>query len=420
MGSQVSLEGDTADGSGDGEPRPAQTTRSHLLCLSRAHNKFCLQLFQEYCKDGKRTGNFVLAPLGISIGLGLLHLGAKGTTQEEIAKALHLHEVAADQLLPAFAAIHYDTIKSHYPKGCVFGIALGLFAQSPIYLTPHYEDMCLHYQITRLKQADFRNRPDKARVEINQWAEERTNGRIKDVIPMGIIDRDTKILGLSGLYMKSLWLHPFDPRKTTDQPFQLPMKETLSVRMMCQQRLLRYGQHVKLDCEAVELPFANTYTTVLLLLPKKEDGIQKLETKLDRKSLEAIYDSLADEYVEVHFPRFRYELGLTLGDKLQRLGMKTMFTMGKSDFSNINSSRDLYVSRIFHHVYMEFDEGVPNGSASGSGPKNSPSGTEEGNSSQEDDKKTFRCDHPFMFVIRDDRTGAISFVGRVVRPLLAS
>ena len=420
MGSEMSMDGDTADGSTEGDPRPSQTTRSHLMCLSRSHNKFCLQLYQEFAKDGKRPGNFVLAPLGISISLGLLHLGSKGATQEEIGKALHLNEISNDQLLPAFAAIHYDTIKSQYPKGCVFGVSLGLFAQSPIYLTPHYEDLCLHYQISRLKQADFRNRPDKARAEINQWAEEKTSNRIKDIIPMGIIDRETKILALSGLYMKSIWLHPFDPKKTTEAQFYLAMKETPTVRMMVQQCIFRFAQHQKMDCDILEMPFANTYSTVLILLPHKQDGVQKLESKLDRKILETMYDSLQDENIEVHFPKFRYELGLTLGDSLQRLGMKTMFTSGKADFSDINSARDLYVSRIFHHVYLEFDEGVPNGSAPGSASKATPNSTEEGNSSQEAEKRIFRCDHPFLFVVRDDRTGAISFMGRVARPLLAS
>jgi len=70
-----------------------RTTRTHLVYLSRAHNKFSIQLFQEFAKDGKRPGNFVICPVSMSLGLGMVYIGTRGSTQDELHKLLHLQEV---------------------------------------------------------------------------------------------------------------------------------------------------------------------------------------------------------------------------------------------------------------------------------------------------------------------------------------
>ena len=123
-----------APDSGD-QPRAARTTRTHLLCLSRAHNKFSIQLYQEFAKDGKRPGNFVISPISVTIGLGMLHLGAKGASLDELHKSLHLQEIQEGQLLPAFAAMHWDLTRSVQPKGCIFEMAIRLFVQSGHFMT---------------------------------------------------------------------------------------------------------------------------------------------------------------------------------------------------------------------------------------------------------------------------------------------
>jgi len=99
MGSALS---ETADGpissaepTGGCQHEITRTTRTHLLCLSRAHNKFAIQLYQEFAKDGKRPGNFVICPISVSLGLGMLHLGSRGTSSEELHKVLYLQEVMA-------------------------------------------------------------------------------------------------------------------------------------------------------------------------------------------------------------------------------------------------------------------------------------------------------------------------------------
>ena len=219
------------------EPR---TTRSHLICLSRAHNKFTVAFYQEMAKDGKRPNNIMISPLCIGVGFGMAYIGARRHTLDELYKAFHIDEVQEYHLLPAYAAMHWDLLRSAMPKGCDMEIAIRLFASMDVQMVPLYEETCVNYEIFKVKNLDFANRPDLAKREICKWVEERTQGRIKDVIPgMGVVDRDTKLFLMCAIYLHVQWYHPFDPKKTVKMAFYLPMKETLEVLMMNQQQTFK-------------------------------------------------------------------------------------------------------------------------------------------------------------------------------------
>ena len=398
----------------DGEPRgpPTRTTRTHLICLSRAHNKFAINLYQEFAKDGKRPGNLMYSPLSIALGLGMTYLGADGSSLDELHKALHLHEVQEYHLLPAFAAMHWDMVRSSMPKGCVIEAAICLFAQTGHRVTHLYGEICDNYEIRRLRQVNFNQRPDLARNEINKWVEDKTQGRVKDALPLGIIDRDTRLFLICAIFIKVQWYHQFDVKKTKKGQFFLQMKETLEVNMMNQQNTFRYGTLPKLSCDAIELPCANGHVRMYIFLPHKQDGINKLENKLSRANIESLEDHLHEEYVDVYLPKFRYELGFSMNDVLGKLGVRDVFTYGRADLSKIDGTRDLNLSKVFHHVFIVVDE-------AGNESINVTSVHEVGGADAKV-QKTFKADHPFFFYLRDDRTGAILFMGRVVRPALAS
>lgn len=290
-----------------------------------------------------------------------------------------------------------------------------------------------------MRNADFRNRPDLARKEINQWTEERTHGRIRDVIPMGIVDRDTSVLLLCAVYARLQFLRPFDKRKTTACPFYLTA-EAPQVPMMYQRCRLRTSHMPKLDSDVLELPLANGHSKLYVMLPKKADGVGRLEMKISRSSFETVLDKLHDELIDVYLPKFRYELGIICLETLARLGVRNLSTVGKADLSGLDGSGSLILTRFFHHVCFEIDEGIAESTPSGTGPgvgggpsaANSTSGpgavgasssssTNNNTTNVIDDNvqqvpKVFRVDHPFLFLLYDDRTGAILFIGRVVRP----
>ena len=268
--------------------------------------------------------------------------------------------------------------------------------------------------MTQPRNVDFANRHDRARKEICEWAEQKTHGKIKQVIPMGVVDRDTNIFLLVAVYIKVQWQYPFQPSSTNKMPFFLPMKETPNVYMMYQQGTFRWAYHSKMDCDVLELPFTKCHNKMLVFLPKKQDGIGKVDIKLTRAYMESVCESMTEQTVDVYLPKFRYELGHTTGDKLQALGMKDLMTAGKAQCPGFEGRLGVHLSRCFHHVYFEFDEG-------GSGEKGGTSSASSSGADADGDPKkikTFKCDHPFLVVIKDDRTGAILLIGRIVRPLI--
>jgi len=334
--------------------------------------------------------------------------------------------------------MHWDITRSTQSRGCIFEIAIRLFAQSGHPVAPPYESVCRRYDIARLRYADFRNRPDLARKEINQWTEERTHGRIRDVIPMGIVDRDTSVLLLCAVYARLQFLRPFDKRKTTACPFYLTA-EAPQVPMMYQRCRLRTSHQPKLDSDILELPLANGHSKLYVVLPKKPDGVGRVEMKISRSSFELVLDKLQDDLVDVYLPKFRYELGIICLETLARLGLRNLSTVGKADLSGLDGTNNLVLTRFFHHVCFEIDEGVaestPSGTGSGIGGTQSGSNSTSGvgaagtssssaannnasgiNDNVQQVPKVFRVDHPVLFLVYDDRTGAILFIGRVVRP----
>ncbi|ELU08819.1 hypothetical protein CAPTEDRAFT_129241 [Capitella teleta] len=396
--------------------------------LCRAHNKFALQFFQEAARDGKKPGNLAYTPLGISLGLGILYVGSRGVTLQELQQALTTSEVEDVHLLPAFAAIHWDILRSTLPKGCDNEAAVRLFVPEQCCALPVYEDLCQEFEISRFKRVDFENRPDLARKEINQWVDERTRGKIKDVVPpMGIVDRDISILLLSAMYFKVHFLRPFDKNETEDLPFNLMMKETLVVPTMHTQGVFKYCTSSKLECSILQLPMTNKYMKLLILLPKKVEGWRKTEEKLKREHFENALSSLKKHTVDIYLPKFHLQMGNLSGEILQKLGLRAIFGQGKADLSGIDGTRDLFLSKIYHYVDVEVDEGDP---ADSPGPSSTPDSPVTSLSSDPEDSastsskpgklKTFRADHPFIYIIMDDRSGAVILTGRVVRPNLSS
>ena len=318
------------------------------------------------------------------------------------------------QILPTYAAIHWDILRSSLPKGCQFEIVVAPFIPLDVHTSADYDDKVVQYELTQPRNVDFLHRFDRARIHICEWVEQKTHSKIKSVIPMGVVDRDTNIFLLVAAFIKVQWQYPFQPSSTNKMPFFLPMKETPNVYMMYQQGVFRWAYHSKLDCDILELPFSKSHNKMLVFLPKKQDGISKVDLKLTRAFLESICESMTEETVDVYLPKFRYELGHTTGDKLQALGMKDLMTSGKAQLPGFEGRLGVHLSRCFHHINFEFDEGV----SVDKGSANAASSSRRDTEGDPKNIKTFKCDHPFLVVIKDDRTGAIWLIGRIVRPLI--
>ncbi|CAD5114985.1 unnamed protein product [Dimorphilus gyrociliatus] len=388
-----------------------RTTRTHVIALCRANNKFGITVLQAMLS--KRQGNVIFSPLDLAVGLGKLCIGSDSTTREEFRKALFLAEVEPKHRLPAFAAVYWDTLRTTAPKGCEIQAASRVFVQKEFQMATAYRETCTKYEMAQVKYVDFK-RADSTRAEINEYVAEKTLRKITNVLPVGLLDQEIKMLIVAAIYIRSKWNLPFEISKTYTAKFSTGGREKIDVNMMNTVSVFRAGYTTKLDADVVEIPWAIDHVRMVILLPRKPDQLPRLEAKLTRSMLENLEGQLHPELLDLHIPRIRYELGFNANEPIQKAGIKDLFVAGKADLSLMDGGKGLYLTKIFHHICLIVDEGqedktvsTPTFGRSSSVGSSAPASSAE---------RVFKVDRPFIFLVRDYRTRAIIVLGRVVRP----
>jgi len=246
--------------------------------------------------------------------------------------------------------------------------------------------------------------PEEARVTINEWVSEQTEGRIKDLIPPGAIDALTRLVLTNAIYFNAAWSRPFEEERTEDAPFYRLDGSQVTVPMMRQ--VESFGYATGEGYQAVELPYDGHELSMVILVPK-EGEFETFEAALDVQRLEAILQDLRYTQVALSMPKFEIESSFSLVDALAAMGMPVAFS-DEADFSGMTGSRDLTISDVVHKAFVSVDEAGTEAAAATAVIMKLTSAPME--------PVEMRIDRPFLFAIRDLQTGALLFVGRVVDP----
>jgi serpin B len=258
-----------------------------------------------------------------------------------------------------------------------------------------------------LQYVDFAADPDSLRADINNWIKKWTRGKIKDIIEPGMLTPDTALVLANAIYFKGNWANRFDKQNTNNATFHLGTGRTTEVPMMYQKAVFRHAGFG--DVEVLHLLYEGKSISMVILLPGEYDGLAKLEASLTREGFNQLIQSGQGHEVEVYMPRFKIESTLQLREPLEKMGMKSAFGPS-ADFSGMNGKRNLFISRVVHKAVIEVNE---DGSEAGAG---TIAQIEKSAAKQRPHIPVFRADHPFLFAIRDERSGDILFLGRVVNP----
>jgi serpin B len=389
------LAADTVTSAGD-RPAPAGTR-----ILVEGNNVFAFDL---YGKLRAREGNLFLSPLSISSSLALTYAGARGDTAAEMARVLHFSG-GPEQISPAFAAL-LKNLYGDEPRGYQLRIANALWGQKDSGFLPHFLHVTRECSGAGLRPVDFTRHPDATRLAINRWVEETTRGRIKDLLPSGSVTGDTRLVLTNAIYFKGAWAHPFEMDLTREKAFFLGSGRKVRTTLMHDT-----GDYGYLDAgtfQALELPYEGKGLSLVVLLPKQADGLADLEQSLSAANLEGWRSAMRQEKVIVGLPRFKVTAEFKLNEALSELGMPLAFGT-EADFSGMNGRRDLLLSGAVHKAFVEVsEEGTEAAGASGVNVELialSPRA-----------KPRFIADHPFVFLVRDNRSGSILFLGRLVNP----
>jgi serpin B len=237
--------------------------------------------------------------------------------------------------------------------------------------------------------------------------ESKTNEKIKDLIPEGVLDDLTRLVITNAIYFKGTWVTQFDEKNTVEEDFVTDTGNTVQVPMMkLEEAYFKYAETDLL--QVVELPYQGDKVSMLILLPRDSTDLSPVEESLTLDNLSLWKNSLRNQTVTVEIPKFNVETEYTLNELLIDLGMPSAFDPSSADLSGITEQEELYIAAALHKAFVEVnEEGTEAAAATGVviGTTSAPI------------IPLFRADHPFIFIIQDSDTGNILFMGRVSNPL---
>ncbi|XP_014796453.1 PREDICTED: leukocyte elastase inhibitor-like isoform X2 [Calidris pugnax] len=375
--------------------------------LRNANSRFALDLFRRF-NEVNPTGNVFFSPVSVSAALAMVLLGAKGNTGAQVLKTLHFDEV--EDIHSRFQTLTADINRSNAPY--LLRLANRLFGEKSYSFLPDFLTNTQKLYGADLATVDFLQACEEARKEINQWVEEKTEGKIPNLLSEGSVDVSTRLVLVNAIYFKGNWAEKFEAAETTDMPFRLNKNETKTVKMMYQKKKFRFGYIPEEKLRILELPYDGRELSMIILLPDDiEDdstGLQKLEKQLTLEKLQewTCPEHLYSSDVRVHLPKFKLEASYDLRSDLAALGLVDVFDGSKADLSGISGARDLFLSKVVHKAFVEVNEEGTEAAAATAGIAMLCMIMEE----------EFNADHPFLFFIRHNPTQSILFLGRYASP----
>ncbi|XP_032740814.1 leukocyte elastase inhibitor [Rattus rattus] len=376
--------------------------------LSSANSLFALELFRTL-NESNPTGNIFFSPFSISSALAMVFLGTKGSTAAQLSKTFHFDSV--EDVHSRFQSLNAEVSKrgaSHTLK-----LANRLYGEKTYNFLPEFLTSTQKMYGADLAPVDFQHASEDARKEINQWVKGQTEGKIPELLAVGVVDSMTKLVLVNAIYFKGLWEEKFMKQDTTDAPFRLNKKNTKSVKMMYQKKKFFFGYISDLKCKVLEMPYQGGELSMVILLPEdiedESTGLKKIEEQITLEKLREWTKRENLENIDVHvkLPRFKIEESYILNSNLGRLGLQDLFNSSKADLSGMSGSRDLFISKIVHKAFVEVNEEGTEAAAATAGIATFCMLLPE---------EEFTADHPFVFFIRHNPTANVLFLGRVCSP----
>jgi serpin B len=355
-----------------------------------------------------QSGNLFFSPESISTALAMAYAGARGTTASEMAKTLHF-TLPPERLQPAMGALLSDLNAAH--DGYQLSVANALWAQQGYKILDDFLKLMKTSYGAGFNQVDFQGATEAARLTINKWVEQHTQDKIKDLLQPGAVRPTTRLVLTNAIYFKGDWQTQFDKAQTKSEDFHISQTETAKAPLMHREGGFNYFNGGTF--QALEIPYKSNELSMIVFLPNEVTGLSALEKSLTAPSLQQWLRQLGPvSKVIVTMPKFKMTQQFELGQTLGAMGMRQAFENGVADFSGITGNRDFSISAVIHKAYIDVNEEGTEAAAA-------TSVTMRAAVARPPDRTpppVFRADHPFVFLIRDNGSGGILFMGRVTHP----
>jgi serpin B len=383
-------------------------------------NAFGVEMYGELA--GKVKGNLFFSPGSIETALAMTYAGAGGETAKQMAKALHF-DLPAERLHPAFAAVldqlNHPAQLTEYWRDAAGGVkpepvsayqlvvANALWGQKGYPFKAEFTGLVARSYGGAMNELDFAH-SEAARVAINEWVGRLTNDKIKDLIGPNVLTPQTTLVLTNAVYFKSDWDHKFGKSATQDGAFKVSAEKSVDVPMMHQTGHFAYMENDLV--QGVELPYKVGALSMVILLPRKAEGLGAVEKNLTAENLGTWLKALQGARVDMTMPRWKFSSEMSLRGVLEAMGMTDAFDAQKADFSGMASHEKLFISAVIHKAFVAVDEEGTEAAAATAVAMAASAVMRPA------EPKVVKADHPFVFLIRHNATGEILFMGRVANP----
>jgi serpin B len=364
-------------------------------------NSFSLDLYKQLKSDKE---NLFFSPFSIDVALLIAKEGAKSATKTEFEKVLHvdsnLHENEARDFVQQLKSFKYSSNQ--------LNVSNSIWIQNNYRLKTEFQNKIQTNYFADIFHVNF---ADKLRstTKINNWAAQKTNNLIKDLISPDQITVSTKLVLINAIYFKDRWDKEFEKHLTKKDDFYGVNNDTVKIDFMHESGYYNYFENA--DFQYISKDYAGKDKSFCVILPKKRDGICSIDTIMDKTTLDSIFKLKTSTLVDLSIPKFKLEASYSLNKSLSKLGLKNAFAVG-ADFSGISATSHLKISHIIHKTHIEINEEMTEAAAA------TKISCADGLMPYDElapKPKVFIADHPFMFMIIDTKTKGIIFMGRYVK-----
>ena len=394
------------------EPSTAPTPITHLPRdltaaegrLVSTDNRFAFKLFRQIADGTPADSSLFISPLSVAMALTMAYNGAAGTTQQEMAIALELEGFPLDELNASYRGL-IDLLRE-LDRQVKFEIANSIWYRHDWTFEQAFLDANRAYFDAAVRPLDFAS-PTAART-INAWVSDRTQGRIPSIVDDPLPSEDVMYL-INAIYFKGSWTQQFDKSRTRPAPFLLRDGSSATVPTMFTAEPAQVRLAAAPGVTVLDLPYGGRAFSMTIVVPRDPAGLDSLVATLTEDRWNEWTAALDSAAVDVSLPKFRLSYAASLQQVLSALGMPHAFcdSGGPTDFTRMRAAGDLCITKVKHKAFVDVNEEGTEAAAAtsiGMGVTSAP--------------QSVNVDRPFLFAIRENLSGTVLFLGRIMRPEL--
>lgn len=366
--------------------------------IANSSNSFGLNLFQKL--SDLEDGNIFISPLSFSYALGMTYNGSNGETKEAMKRTLQFPDLSDEDINQTYKSLL--ELFTTLDQNVAFALANSIWYREDFKVEDDFIEVNKKYFDAEVSALNFLN--PIAKNIINKWCEEKTKGRIKDVIEN--IPANAVMYLINAIYFKGNWQTKFDKKYTNEQDFFKTDGKKYKVKMMMKSDSnFRYFMTEKF--QAIDLPYSKGDYAMTVILPNQGFNINTVIKDFNQDNFNLWLKSFKKRYGHLAMPRFKLEFKKSFKDILSEMGMGIAFNESRADFTRINKMGGLFISEVLHKSFLEINEEGTEAAAV--------TVVEVSYTSVGDDFR-MTVNRPFLLVIRETKNNTILFLGKIVEP----